>query len=34
VRQLSEQLRRFLDDQVWLEIRRVFEVRHRLYSSS
>lgn len=26
VRQLSEQLRRFLDDQVWLENRRVFEV--------
>lgn len=26
VRQLSEQLRRFLDDQVWLENRRVFEL--------
>jgi len=28
VRQLSEQLRRFLDDQVWLENRRVFDLLH------
>lgn len=28
VRQLSDQLRRFLDDQVWLENRRVMEVLH------
>ncbi len=28
VRQLSEQLRRFLDDQVWLENRRVTEILH------
>jgi hypothetical protein len=35
VRQLSEQLRRFLDDQVWLENRRVFEllrsIEHRAW---
>lgn len=30
VRLLSEQLRRFLDDQVWLENRRVFELLHNI----
>lgn len=30
VRQLSEQLRRFLDDRVWLENRRVFELLQRI----
>lgn len=30
VRQLSEQLRRFLDDQVWLENRRVFDLLHEI----
>ncbi|MEI4271958.1 DUF3375 domain-containing protein [Klenkia sp. LSe6-5] len=30
VRQLSDQLRRFLDDQVWLENRRVMEVLHEI----
>lgn len=30
VRMLSEQLRRFLDDQVWLENRRVFELLHEI----
>jgi Protein of unknown function (DUF3375) len=32
VRQLSEQLRRFLDDQVWSENRRVMEVLHSIES--
>ena len=30
VRQLSEQLRRFLDDQVWFENRRVIDILHRI----
>lgn len=30
VRRLSEQLRRFLDDQVWMENRRVFELIHSI----
>lgn len=30
VRRLSEQLRRFLDDQVWMENRRVFDLLHGL----
>ncbi len=34
VRQLSEQLRRFLDDQVWLENRRVMELLHSIESRS
>lgn len=32
VRLLSEQLRRFLDDQVWLENRRVFDLLHSIES--
>jgi len=32
VRQLSEQLRQFLDDQVWLENRRVIEILHSIES--
>jgi hypothetical protein len=32
VRQLSEQLRRFLDDQVWSENRRVMEILHSIES--
>jgi Protein of unknown function (DUF3375) len=34
VRQLSEQLRRFLDDQVWLENRRVMELLRSIESQS
>jgi hypothetical protein len=34
VRLLSEQLRRFLDDQVWLENRRVVELLHRIEAKS
>lgn len=34
VRQLSEQLRRFLDDQVWLENRRIIEVLRSIESSA
>lgn len=34
VRQLSEQLRRFLDDQVWLENRRVMELLRSIESSA
>ncbi len=34
VRQLSEQLRRFLDDQVWLENRRVVEILRRIESTA
>ncbi len=34
VRLLSEQLRRFLDDQVWLENRRVFELLHNIESKA
>jgi hypothetical protein len=34
VRQLSEQLRRFLDDQVWLENRRVMELLRGIESSA
>jgi hypothetical protein len=34
VRQLSEQLRRFLDDQVWLENRRVTELLRRVESAA
>lgn len=34
VRQLSEQLRRFLDDQVWLENRRVMELLRNVESSA
>lgn len=34
VRQLSEQLRRFLDDQVWLENRRVMELLRNIESRS
>ena len=34
VRQLSEQLRRFLDDQVWLENRRVMELLRSIESRS
>lgn len=34
VRQLSEQLRRFLDDQVWLENRRVMDLLRSIESSS
>lgn len=30
VRRLSEQLRRFLDDQVWMENRRVFDLLHNI----
>jgi hypothetical protein len=32
VRQLSEQLRRFLDDQVWSENRRVIDILHEIES--
>lgn len=34
VRLLSEQLRRFLDDQVWLENRRVMDILHSIESSA
>lgn len=34
VRMLSEQLRRFLDDQVWLENRRVMDILHSIESSA
>lgn len=34
VRQLSEQLRRFLDDQVWLENRRVFDLLRSIESNA
>jgi hypothetical protein len=34
VRLLSEQLRRFLDDQVWLENRRVMDILHSVESSA
>lgn len=34
VRLLSEQLRRFLDDQVWLENRRVFDLLHSIESTA
>ncbi len=34
VRQLSEQLRRFLDDQVWLENRRVMDLLHGIESTA
>lgn len=34
VRQLSEQLRRFLDDQVWLENRRIFEILRSIESNA
>lgn len=34
VRQLSEQLRRFLDDQVWLENRRVFDLLRSIEANS
>ncbi|MGQ0824681.1 MAG: DUF3375 domain-containing protein [Actinomycetota bacterium] len=34
VRLLSEQLRRFLDDQVWLENRRVFDLLRRIESNA
>jgi hypothetical protein len=34
VRQLSEQLRRFLDDQVWFENRRVIEILRGIESHS
>ena len=34
VRMLSEQLRRFLDDQVWLENRRVMDILHSIESST
>jgi Protein of unknown function (DUF3375) len=34
VRQISEQLRRFLDDQVWLENRRVLDLVHSIEASA
>ena len=34
MRQLSEQLRRFLDDQVWLENRRVMELLRSIESTA
>jgi hypothetical protein len=34
VRMLSEQLRRFLDDQVWLENRRVMDILHSIEASA
>jgi hypothetical protein len=34
VRQISEQLRRFLDDQVWLENRRVLDLAHQIEAAA